>query len=85
MAEVNSPEVKSLRKVFGGFDIDQTISLKSDADGKVYGAENNPKRGKSAERFSLYKEGMTVGEAREVGIYAADLGNDIQKGFISIN
>lgn len=47
-------------------------------------ADSNPKRGKSAERFALYKDGMTVKSAKEAGVTAADITYDTNKGFISV-
>jgi len=47
-------------------------------------ADKNPKRGKSAERFALYKDGMTVKEAKEAGVTAADITYDTNKEFISV-
>jgi len=54
-------------------------------------AEGNPKRGKSAERFALYRDGMTVGEYLDAsskatgskrGKWAADLRWDAERGYI---
>ena len=47
-------------------------------------ADSNPKRGKSADRFALYKDGMTVKAAKEAGVTAADITYDTNKGFISV-
>lgn len=49
-------------------------------------AKENPKRAGStaAERFALYKNGMTVKAALEAGVKAADLSWDAAKGHISI-
>lgn len=46
--------------------------------------DTNPKRGKSAERFNAYKDGMTVKEAKDAGVTAADITYDKNKGFISV-
>lgn len=45
----------------------------------------NPKRGASAERFAKYVNGMTVGEAKDAGVLAADLKWDLERGFIGIS
>lgn len=45
--------------------------------------KDNPKRGESAERYSLYKSGMTVGKYLELGGYSKDIGWDVAHGFIS--
>ena len=42
----------------------------------------NPKRGKSAERFTLYQDGETVAAALERGIKVADLRWDLAHDFI---
>lgn len=55
-----------------------------DKEGKKYGKDNNPKRGKSAERFSKYRDGMTVEEALKAGLTGVDLNWDVQRKFISI-
>ena len=56
---------------------DATITLKTD---------KNPKRAgsKSFERFAAYKDGMTVKEAKEAGITAADIDYDSKHDYISI-
>jgi hypothetical protein len=46
--------------------------------------QENPKRGASAERFALYKDGMTVAQALEAGVQRADLRWDLAHGWISI-
>jgi hypothetical protein len=48
--------------------------------------KGNPKRegGKSAKRFSAYKDGMTVQEALKAGLKAADLKYDESKKFIAV-
>jgi len=62
------------------------ITLLADKDGNPYGAENNPKRAgsKSAERFALYTNGMTVEQAIAAGLTRGDLEFDVQKNFIAI-
>lgn len=56
-------------------------------------AEGNPKRGKSAERFSLYRDGMTIGEYLDAssratgskrGKWASDLRWDTERGYIEV-
>lgn len=49
-------------------------------------AESNPKRpgSKSFERFALYQNGMTQGEALDAGVLTADLIWDSKHGFITI-
>lgn len=63
------------------------ISFGKDKDGKAYGGENNPKRAGSGAhtRFALYKDGMTIAEAKEVGITAGDINWDAKQGFIKIS
>lgn len=46
--------------------------------------EGNPKRGASAERFAKYVNGMTVGEAKDAGVLAADLKWDTDRNLIKI-
>ena len=54
--------------------------------GKTYGPDHNPKKAgsKGAERFALYTDGMTVKEAIDAGVWAADITWDIGKGFIAL-
>ena len=79
-------EATEAKKGGGGRKIDttRTIRLQADKDGKQYGADNNPKRAGSASaaRFACYIDGMTVGQALEAGITAADLAWDQNKGLI---
>ena len=65
---------------------DAKISFGKDKEGKSYGKDNNPKRAgsKSAERFALYKDGMTTKEFLDAGGTSADLSYDVSKGFIEI-
>lgn len=44
----------------------------------------NPKRGASAERFALYRNGMTVADYLEAGGKRADISWDVNKGFIEV-
>lgn len=46
----------------------------------------NPKRAGTAAhgRFALYRSGYTVKQAKDAGITAADLANDLKKGFIKV-
>jgi len=49
--------------------------------------DENPKRAgsKSAARFDLYEDGMTVGEALDAGVWPADIRYDSEvKGFIKL-
>lgn len=47
-------------------------------------AEKNPKRGKAAERFALYSDGMTVADARKAGVRSIDVHWDIEHQFIEL-
>jgi len=47
-------------------------------------AKENPKRAKAAERFALYKNGMTVGEYVRAGGTMADVRWDVKQNFISV-
>ena len=73
-------------KKFGSFTADQKISLQADKEGRKYGSDNNPKRAgsKSADRFALYKDQMSVAEAIAAGVTVGDLNYDTDKGFIKI-
>jgi hypothetical protein len=46
----------------------------------------NPKRNPSAsyDRFALYRDGMTVKEAKEAGLLAVDISHDSEKGYITL-
>lgn len=43
----------------------------------------NPKRGKSRERFALYRDGMSVAEYIAAGGYRADIPWDLERGLIT--
>lgn len=66
------------------------IKLMSDAEGKQYGKDHNPKRTGSASaiRFANYTDGMTVAELLKMGDTQAkvfgDLDYDQAKGYIEI-
>lgn len=62
------------------------ITLLTDKDDKPYGPKNNPKRegSKSADRFALYKNGMTVDQFVAAGGLYADVVYDVDKKFISV-
>ena len=47
-------------------------------------AKENPKRAKAAERFALYKNGMTIGEYVKAGGTMADIRWDVKQNFISV-
>lgn len=49
-------------------------------------AQTNPKRKGSAshDRYALYKDGMSVGDALKAGVTKADLAWDQKKGFIKL-
>lgn len=46
--------------------------------------KENPKRGKSAERYKLYRSGMTVGDFIKAGGQRADIKWDLAHGFIKV-
>lgn len=50
---------------------------------KILAAEN-PKRGTAAERFALYKNGMTIGDYVAAGGKRADINWDVKMGFIEV-
>lgn len=62
------------------------IKFKVDKDGKLYGADNNPKRAtaKNHGRFLLYKDGMTIDQFVEAGGHRADVPHDVKKGYIEL-
>lgn len=68
------------------FSGDMKITLLADENGAVYGKDHNPKRAgsKSAERFALYTNGMTVDQALAAGISRADMDHDTGRKYISI-
>lgn len=68
------------------FKNDMTITLLADKNGNAFGKDNNPKRqgSKSAERFALYTNGMTVEQALAAGLSRADMEHDTKHNFISI-
>ena len=46
--------------------------------------KENPKRAAAAERFDLYKNGMTVAEYLKAGGKRADVNWDVKQGFIEV-
>lgn len=64
---------------------DSVIRMKSNDKGP-YGPKNNPKRAGSASaaRFDKYKDGMTVGAAKEAGLTASDISYDSEHGYIEL-
>jgi hypothetical protein len=46
--------------------------------------QENPKRGASAQRFALYRDGMTVAAALAAGVQRADLRWDLAHGWIAV-
>ncbi len=77
------PREKVERKV-AGYSKKARITLGVDEDGKPYGKTNNPKRGKSAQRFELYRNGMTIEQALAAGLSSADIGWDKDHDLIKI-
>lgn len=65
---------------------ESVITLLSDEHGVKYGADNNPKRtgSSSAERFAKYRDGLTVADAKEVGLSVSDIRYDVAHGYISL-
>jgi len=63
-----------------------TIHFGADKEGQKYGASNNPKRdgSASADRFNMYKEGMTIEQALTAGVKTTDISWDLKKGFITV-
>ena len=65
---------------------DAKITLLKDKEGATYGPDNNPKRAgtESANRFALYKNGMTVKDALDAGVRSADIDWDVKHEFIKV-
>lgn len=64
------------------------IAFGKDKDGKSYNAtDNNPKRAgsKSGDRFAKYKAGMTLEQAVQAGVSAADIKWDSEHKYIEIH
>lgn len=70
-------------------------AAKKAATKKVTGGEGvitvlvagNPKKAgsKRAARFALYRDGMTVAQALEAGLYQRDIDKDLKKGYIAVD
>lgn len=69
---------------YGGYALTAKITFGKDKEGKSYGPTNNPKGGKAAARFALYRDGQTVQQAKDAGVAGADLKWDVSKGFVKI-
>jgi hypothetical protein len=76
---------KKPREKKSQFAADQKITMGVDKEGKKYGSGHNPKRGKAAERFAKYKDGMTVKQALDAGLTSGDLNWDTARKLISIS
>ena len=72
------------RASIAGHPANAKIKLLTDKDGKKYGKANNPKRGKVADRFALYKDGMTLKRFVELGGKPSDVAWDSDKGYIAV-
>jgi hypothetical protein len=75
MADEEQKPAKNKNKKATPFPDNAKIRMGVDKDGKKYGPKNNPKRAgsASAERFELYKDGMTYKTFREKGGLLEDL------------
>lgn len=61
------------------------INFGVDAEGNPYSAENSPKKGDATkERWSVYRDGMTVAEALEAGLTRSNIRRDRRAGYITI-
>lgn len=61
------------------------INFGVDAEGNVYSAENSPKKGDATkERWSVYRDGITVTEALEAGLTRSNIRRDRRAGYITI-
>lgn len=47
--------------------------------------KDNPKRGASADRYKLYKSGMTVDDYVKAGGFRADIAWDMEREFIKVS
>lgn len=80
-------EKKERAKTVGRHPVTARIRFGEDKDGKPYSAtQNNPKREKSAANaaFALYRSNMTIQQALDAGVPAANIAWDLDKGFIKI-
>ncbi len=80
----NGGEQKEKKPRVSKWDPNAKITMGVDKEGRKYGRDNNPKRGASAERFSKYRDGMTVADALKAGLETGDLNWDTTRKFISI-
>lgn len=61
------------------------INFGVDAEGNAYSAENSPKKGDATkERWSVYRDGITVAEALEAGLTRSNIRRDRRAGYITI-
>lgn len=84
--KTESTEPKEAKEPAPRHNPEATITLLKNAEGVQYGPENNPKRpgSASADRFALYRSGMTVKAAVEAGVKSEDISWDQRKGFIEL-
>lgn len=60
----------------------KVAKVQADDSRKIVSVVPNPKRGKSAERFALYRKGMTVAQALAAGLTRGDIAWDSKREFI---
>jgi hypothetical protein len=100
-AELTNPEVKppaaakepkpakeKVERKVGGHALTAVITMGSNKEGIPYGPKNNPKRANSAsaDRFNLYKGGMTIEKTLAAGVTSGDIlfDSDPKRKFIEI-
>lgn len=60
------------------------IQLGVDKEGGKYSPKNNPNKGVAGEKFALFKDGMTIGQARAAGVRPMDIRAAFRKKYISL-
>ena len=61
------------------------IGFGKDKEGNALSSENSPKKGDaSKQRWSVYRDGMTVKEALDAGLTRSNIRKDRRAGFITV-
>ncbi len=67
-----------------GYDPKTKIQLQANAEGVKYGPKNNPLKKGAGEKFSLFKDNMTIAQARAAGVRPMDIRGAYRKKYIDL-
>mgnify|MGYP000650883401 CR=1 FL=1 len=85
--DAKAPKDKAPKAIrTGAFNPAHRIVMGTDKEGKPYGPKNNPRRAgtKSADRFAIIKDGMTVESFVKAGGLISSLQKDVKRGNVKV-